>query len=646
LQTFALTNISSINKRETLINHLESLSIERLYSLAEYLHLVPFLNEEKVILDKYNKELLLEIIIFHMTRQNTSQLDILNEMPLYPTEDILWDTNQVPNDYNQQDNCLSLPKLNLQFLTLHDYLLRNYNLFRLEAAYEIRNDIESTCIKMRPYYSYDEENVCFQAWSRMGQAITGFNIIEIGKPNIGMTIPSCVRADVTIDLAFTRNDVKDEWQRVRRHDIGFLVTIKPTNTQDQHYNRNEPFCEQMGLVAVRGCEIEGILDEDGKLLNEEKLNYNHKPTYTTDKRTYRISLDCNQYKMDSDNDIDVYLGFNIFIRRKPKENNFKAILESIRDIMNTNLVVPKWLRDLLLGYGDPAAASYKTLQNPKPIATLDFNDTFQSYQHLVESFPQMNVKLLKEIEHNNLFKLKFNNLLNDKENDNTIEVESYKQLNRGPYDYNRPKRNLIKFTPTQVEAIKSGMEPGLTLIVGPPGTGKTDVAVQIISNIYHNFPNQKTLIVTHSNQALNQLFEKIMHLDIDERHLLRLGHGEDDLDTTKDFSRYGRVNYVLAKRLQLLDEVDKLQKSLVNEDDESSGVISEGASYSCETAIHFYFNFIQPKWNNFIAKLKDDTNIAIIHELFPFKKFFSNVDPLFKSRSFEDDKEIAKGCYR
>lgn len=62
-------------------------------------------------------------------------------------------------------------------------------------------------------------------------------------------------------------------------------------------------------------------------------------------------------------------------------------------------------------------------------------------------------------------------------------------------------RNSVPFTPTQVEVIKSGMQPGLTVVVGPPGTGKTDVAVQIISNIYHNFPEQRTLIVTHSNQV-------------------------------------------------------------------------------------------------------------------------------------------------
>ena len=105
------------------------------------------------------------------------------------------------------------------------------------------------------------------------------------------------------------------------------------------------------------------------------------------------------------------------------------------------------------------------------------------------------------------------------------------------------------------------MQPGLTLVVGPPGTGKTDVAVQIISNLYHNFPEQRTLLVTHSNQALNQLFEKIMALDIDERHLLRLGHGEEELATEKDFSRFGRVNFILALRMELLGEVKRLQVS-------------------------------------------------------------------------------------
>lgn len=97
-----------------------------------------------------------------------------------------------------------------------------------------------------------------------------------------------------------------------------------------------------------------------------------------------------------------------------------------------------------------------------------------------------------------------------------------------------------------MEAINSGSRPGLTVIIGPPGTGKTDVASQIISNIYHNFPEQRTLLVARSNQALNQLFEKIVALDIDDRHLLRLGHGEESLNTELSFGKSGRVEYFLV----------------------------------------------------------------------------------------------------
>jgi intron-binding protein aquarius len=115
----------------------------------------------------------------------------------------------------------------------------------------------------------------------------------------------------------------------------------------------------------------------------------------------------------------------------------------------------------------------------------------------------------------------------------------------GPYPEDKPKLNSVPFTSTQVAAIRSGINPGLTQVVGPPGTGKTDVAVQIMTNLYHNFPGQRTLIITHSNQALNDIFEKIMDRDVNEIHLLRLGRGEEDLDTDKDFSKFGRVNFML-----------------------------------------------------------------------------------------------------
>jgi intron-binding protein aquarius len=83
---------------------------------------------------------------------------------------------------------------------------------------------------------------------------------------------------------------------------------------------------------------------------------------------------------------DVYETFNILMRRKPKENNFKAVLETIRELINTECVVPDWLHDIILGCGDPGAAHYSRM--PNEIATMDFNDTFLTMDHLRASFPE------------------------------------------------------------------------------------------------------------------------------------------------------------------------------------------------------------------------------------------------------------------
>ncbi len=37
-----------------------------------------------------------------------------------------------------------------------------------------------------------------------------------------------------------------------------------------------------------------------------------------------------------------------------------------------------------------------------------------------------------------------------------------------------------------------------------------------------------------------------MALDIEERHLLRLGHGEEALETEKDFSRFVKNEYLVS----------------------------------------------------------------------------------------------------
>lgn len=220
----------------------------------------------------------------------------------------------------------------------------------------------------------------------------------------------------------------------------------------------------------------------------------------------------------------------------------------------------------------------------------------------------------------------------------TVKVSTYSPPASGPYPSDAPKTNRVRFTPVQVQAITSGTQPGLTVIVGPPGTGKTDVATQIITNIYHDFPSQRTLLIAHSNQALNQLFQKITKLDIDGRHLLRLGQGEGDLETAESFSKYGRVESFLDNRAQLLFEVDRLAANF--------GAPGAHGS-SCETAGYFNSVYVQPAWSKFWDTANSrDCSSADIASAFPFHHFFQTApQPLLPPDAPKNAiLDIIRGC--
>ena len=164
------------------------------------------------------------------------------------------------------------------------------------------------------------------------------------------------------------------------------------------------------------------------------------------------------------------------------------------------------------------------------------------------------------------------------------------------------------------------------------------MATQIINNIYHNFPSQRTLLIAHSNQALNQLFQKITSLDIDGRHLLRLGQGEGGLETEESFSKYGRVESFLDNRAYLLAEVDRL----------AANFGAPGAhGNSCETAGYFDSVYVQPARLKFwdVANNPESTMDEILQS-FPFHSYFQNApQPLFPPDASKDVVfDTIKGC--
>ncbi|CAI4223582.1 unnamed protein product [Auanema sp. JU1783] len=629
---FYLLNVSGVDSRKALLHQLKYMKKEEIYRFAEYLHLVP--PASPAALEEYTKEFLSETIVLQCERR-VNQLQQLNEQPLYPTEKVIWDENVVPYEHYSGEGVLALSKLNLQFLTLHDYLLRNFSLFQLESTYEIRQDLEDVLFRLKPWKHETKDETVWGGWARMALPLEHLQIVEVAKPLVGEKSPASVKADFSVNVG-KRMDIRHEWESLRKHDVCFLVTCRAEAPVGTKYNTRAPFKDQIQITYVRGCEIEGMLDQNGQVI-EEYASYEKKISVPGEIRKFRVSLDPNQYRIDMEeraekNTEDVYYTFNLVVRRDPKTNNFKAVLSTIRQLLNTDCVVPDWLTDVVLGYGEPDSAHYTKMNNVVP--SLDFNDTFLSYDHVKTSFPGYEIVPKTE---NPLppYRLTFKDLERrpDVEASKVIEVEHIERLKKTPYDV-KLKKNQVQFTPAQVEAIKAGMQPGLTMVVGPPGTGKTDVAVQIISNIYHNWPNQRTLVVTHSNQALNQLFEKVIALDVDERHLLRMGHGEESLETAKDFSRYGRVNHVLKERIQLLAEIGRLSESM--------GVPGD-VSYSCENAGHFFRFTVHRAWDDFLDKLSSQN--ATVASIFPFAAYFAGLPEMFTGNN-DQDLDTAKTCWR
>ncbi len=81
---------------------------------------------------------------------------------------------------------------------------------------------------------------------------------------------------------------RDEWEKLRRHDVCFLLTVRPRQAATYINYLDIPaeeYLERTGLMYVRGCEVEGMLDENGRVI--EEFGSEPKPKFTSGDRTFR-----------------------------------------------------------------------------------------------------------------------------------------------------------------------------------------------------------------------------------------------------------------------------------------------------------------------------------------------------------------------
>ncbi|KAI5293203.1 hypothetical protein KEM52_005749 [Ascosphaera acerosa] len=660
LTLLALTNVGSLEQRDELKTHLASLTDDELVQLAQHLGFRTSYPKQAAL--SCGRELLLEAMLSEFEAKPSYQASV-SGVSILPTEQNLYDPALLRTEAHDGSRPLAMPKLNLQYLSMGDFLWRSFMVYRAEAIYDIRDDLEATVQRLRPSLAGTGTGIKFDGFSRMAIPIAKPALIEVASPNVGSALPAYVRLEVTINVSRLGDRVRQEWEGLRHGDTVFLLGVQAetpstallTGTQDK-----------VGLVHVRTAEVVRMLDERGRPLREHEPGDSSAMHHRPHGRFLRLLVDVDAVAYQADlarqrkGGIDVLERLNLVVRRKGRENNFRSILQSLQAAVATDTALPSWLHDTFMGFGDPRAAHHESLDSK--LATVDFRDTFTSWQHLLDSFPGATVEAAgtqhptrppfvlttapradqsEQQQHKPSRKRRRAAADEPATPDaRTISVSTYDTPSQGPYPTDALQLNTVRFTPAQVAAIASGTQPGLTLVVGPPGTGKTDVATQIINNIYHNFPSQRTLLITHSNQALNQLFKKILALDIDERHLLRLGRGEDELDTDASYSKSGRVESLLETRSRRLAEVDRLARSI--------GAVGAHGN-SCETAAYFDTNHVRPLWTRYWAAVEASAEkCETLVNRFPFHDFFADApQPLFPPDASEAHlRAVAQGCQR
>lgn len=125
----------------------------------------------------------------------------------------------------------------------------------------------------------------------------------------------------------------------------------------------------------------------------------------------------------------------------------------------------------------------------------------------------------------------------------------------------QPFLKVTSLNKSQELAIKLSFSQPLTVITGPPGTGKSQVVINLIANAIAN--NQTILFASKNNKAIDSVKDRFDEIN-EEKYLLRFGSADDlTANTIPKIQQF--INYIKAKKyLTNIKTVNK-QKEILSE---------------------------------------------------------------------------------
>lgn len=168
LTVLALSNYGAIDQRKELEEFLTPLmdaELREMCLLLGFRTAYPSASNVQV-----NRELLMEIVLFAHEKRKTFQ-ETLRDLSTKPTEAELYEPSLIRNETYNGSRSLAIPKLNLQYLSVGDFLWRSFILYRCEQFFEIRNYLEDTIKRLQPRRIGSVDGVHFDGFSKVALPI-------------------------------------------------------------------------------------------------------------------------------------------------------------------------------------------------------------------------------------------------------------------------------------------------------------------------------------------------------------------------------------------------------------------------------------------------------------------------------------------
>lgn len=169
LTVLALSNYGAIDQRKELEEFLTQLTdaeLEEMCVLLGFRTAYPSAANIQV-----DRELLMEIMLLAHEKRKTFQ-ETVGDLSTQPTEIELYEPSLLRNETYNGSRSLAIPKLNLQYLSVSDFLWRSFILYRCEQFFEIRKYLEDTIKRLQPRGAGSAGGVHFDGFSKMALPIT------------------------------------------------------------------------------------------------------------------------------------------------------------------------------------------------------------------------------------------------------------------------------------------------------------------------------------------------------------------------------------------------------------------------------------------------------------------------------------------